>query len=155
MAPRSSRSTPRARAISSTRRARASRSSSTTFRCCWRAAMAEVTRRKLIAVTGAVGAGGLAAGAVLPRQSTVTAADNQELAFYGAHQPGISAPVQAQGWLTAFDLKPGTTIAQVRSLMREWTSIAATTMAGKTQPSDDAMAYGRGPGALTVTVGVG
>ena len=90
-----------------------------------------------------------------PRESTVVAADDQELAFYGAHQPGISAPVQAQSWLTAFDLKPGTTIAQVRTLMRDWTSIAATTMAGKPLPSDDAMAYGRGPGALTVTVGVG
>jgi dye decolorizing peroxidase len=122
--------------------------------------MAEVTRRKLFAVTGAVGAagaGGLAAAAIAPRESSTlpTDADDQELAFYGAHQPGISAPVQAQGWLTAFDLKPGTTIAQVRTLMRNWTSIAATTMAGRTLPSDDAMAYGRGPGALTVTVGVG
>lgn len=122
--------------------------------------MAEVTRRKLFAVTGAVGAagaGGLAAAAIAPRGSSTTAtdADDQELAFYGAHQPGISAPVQAQGWLTAFDLKLGTTIAQVRTLMRDWTSIAATTMAGGTLPSDDAMAHGRGPGALTVTVGVG
>jgi dye decolorizing peroxidase len=122
--------------------------------------MAEVTRRKLFAVTGAVGAagaGGLAAAAVLPRGSSTSPsdADDQELAFYGAHQPGISAPVQAQGWLTAFDLKPGATIAQVRTLMRDWTSIAATTMAGRTLPSDDAMAYGRGPGALTATVGVG
>jgi len=122
--------------------------------------MTEVTRRKLFAFTGAVGAagaGGLAAAAIAPRGSSTTStdADDQELAFHGAHQPGISAPVQAQGWLTAFDLKPGTTIAQVRTLMRDWTSIATTTMAGRTLPSDDAMAYGRGPGALTVTVGVG
>ncbi|HET9167987.1 MAG TPA: Dyp-type peroxidase [Actinospica sp.] len=119
--------------------------------------MAEVTRRKLFAVTGAVGAGGIAAGAVLPRPTSAAprTADDQRLEFYGAHQPGISAPVQAQGWLTAFDLKPGTTIDQVRALMRDWTSIAATTMEGDPLPGDDAMTYGRGPGSLTVTVGVG
>jgi dye decolorizing peroxidase len=118
--------------------------------------MAEVTRRTLFAVTGAVGAGGLAAGAVLPRNSTAGPTDDQQLAFYGAHQPGIEAPVQAAGWLMAFDLKPGTTVEHVRTLMREWTSIAATTMAGEPLAvNDDAMAYGRGPGALTVTFGVG
>lgn len=131
--------------------------------------MAEISRRKLFAYSGAVGAGGVAAGAVLPRASSAqtsepagsaTSIANQRLPFYGAHQPGIAAPVQAQGWLTAFDLKPGSTVAQlrtrVRTLLRDWTSIAATTMAGRPLPSaDDAMAYGRGPGALTVTVGVG
>lgn len=124
----------------------------------------QVSRRKLFAYTGVVGAGGLAAGGAAGALVNATsgnapspeATGNQQLAFYGAHQPGIAAPVQAQGWLTAFDLKSGTTVAQVRDLMREWTAIAATTMAGKPLTSnDDAMAYGRGPGALTVTVGVG
>ena len=127
---------------------------------------ANVTRRKLFAYTGAVGAGGLAAGGAAGALAHASAIDadglnleatgNQELAFYGAHQPGIAAPVQAQGWLTAFDLKPGATVAQVRDLMREWTAIAATAMAGRPLATgDDAMAYGRGPGALSVTVGVG
>jgi len=129
---------------------------------------AATTRRRLFAYTGAVGAGGLvvggAAGALAGRSTpsgdsdTVPAADagNEQLAFYGAHQPGIAAPVQAQGWLTAFDLKPGTTAAQVRSLMQQWTKIAAEAMAARPlSEADDAMAYGRGPGALTVTVGVG
>ena len=129
---------------------------------------AETTRRRLFAYTGAVGAGGLvvggAAGALArssvenPDAGMVPAADagNEQLAFYGAHQPGIAAPVQAQGWLTAFDLKAGTTAAQVRSLMQQWTKIAAEAMAGRPlSEGDDAMAYGRGPGALTVTVGVG
>ena len=130
---------------------------------------AETTRRRLFAYTGAVGAGGLVVGGAadaLARSSAgnpanadmVPAADagNEQLAFYGAHQPGIAAPVQAQGWLTAFDLKAGTTAAQVRSLMQQWTKIAAEAMAGRPlSEGDDAMAYGRGPGALTVTVGVG
>ena len=135
------------------------------------AAATATTRRRLFAYTGAVGAGGLVVGGAtgaLARSSTtsdtsdtsdtVPAADagNEQLAFYGAHQPGIAAPVQAQGWLTAFDLKPGTTAAQVRSLMQQWTKIAAEAMAARPlSEGDDAMAYGRGPGALTVTVGVG
>ena len=128
-----------------------------------------VSRRRLIAYTSAVGAGGLVAGGVaghvaVSTTTSDTTADttsnmftgDERLAFYGAHQPGIAAPVQAQAWLTAFDLKPGTTVAHVRSLMRQWTTIAAEAMAGRPlSESDDAMAYGRGPGALTVTVGVG
>jgi dye decolorizing peroxidase len=130
-------------------------------------AAAPVSRRKLFAYTGAVGAGGLVVGgaasalaqspppsaAAAPSQA---ATGDELLAFHGAHQPGIAAPVQAQAWLTAFDLRPGTTVARVRSLMRQWTTIAAQAMAARPlSEGDDAMAYGRGPGALTVTVGVG
>jgi dye decolorizing peroxidase len=134
---------------------------------------APVSRRKLFAYTGAVGAGGLVVGGAASAlaqssspASSISPADasapsraatgDELLAFYGAHQSGIAAPVQAQAWLTAFDLKPGTTAAQVRSLMQQWTTIAAQAMAGRPlSEGDDAMAYGRGPGALTVTVGVG
>jgi dye decolorizing peroxidase len=133
-----------------------------------------LSRRKLFAYTGAVGAGGLAVGASAgvtaadaARPSVATPAEgaraaaasadagDEQLAFHGAHQPGIAAPAQANGWLTAFDLKPGTTTGQVRKLLQQWTSIAATTMAGRSLPSDDAMAYGRGPSSLSITVGVG
>jgi dye decolorizing peroxidase len=127
-----------------------------------------VSRRKLFAYTGAVGAAGLAVGAAAiaeagsastgPHAGSVPMADagDEQLAYYGAHQPGISAPAQAQGWLTAFDLTAGTTVAQVRTLMQQWTSIAATCMAARALASDDdSMAYGRGPSGLSVTVGVG
>lgn len=130
----------------------------------------EVSRRKLFAYTGAVGATGLAVGAgatalatsgtasVKTAGSAVPAADagDERLAFYGTHQPGVDVPIQAHGWLTAFDLKSGTTPTQIRTLLQEWTQIAATTMAGRSLASgDDAMAYGRGPSGLSVTVGVG
>lgn len=66
------------------------------------------------------------------------------------------APLQSQAWLVAFDLKPGTTRAQVAELMRTWSAIAANAMAAKPlTPGDDAMAAGRGPSSLTVTVGFG
>jgi len=90
--------------------------------------------------------------------STASAADvgDEQLAFYGTHQPGVAAPAQSHGFLAAFDVKPGTTIAQVKSLVQQWSSIAATTMAGRSLASgDDAMAYGRGPSSLSVTVGIG
>ena len=130
-----------------------------------------VTRRRLLAYTGAASAGGLVvgggAGALIHGGSSTNTdaasgmvpeadAGNQELAFYGEHQSGIAAPVQAQAWLTAFDLNPGTTAAHVRSLMQQWTQIASQAMAGRPlTEGDDAMAYGRGPGALSVTVGFG
>jgi dye decolorizing peroxidase len=131
---------------------------------------AALSRRKLFAYTGAVGASGLAMGAGAATALTagngsaasaagmVPAADagNERLDFYGVHQPGMDVPAQSQGFLAAFDLKTGTTLERVRILLQQWTEIAATSMAGRTLPSgDDAMAYGRGPSGLTVTVGVG
>lgn len=133
-----------------------------------------LSRRRLFAYTGAVGAAGLAVGAAGsaladgggppaaagtgtgPGTVPVVDAGDEQLAFYGAHQPAMTAPAQGQGWLTAFDLKPGADAAQFRALMRQWTQIAATTMAGRPLPAgEDAMAYGRGPAGLSVTFGFG
>ncbi|MBR7834468.1 Dyp-type peroxidase [Actinospica durhamensis] len=123
-----------------------------------------LSRRRLFAYTGAVGAAGIAVGAAgaaiaSDTPSAASAAPvvgDEQLAFYGTHQPGIAAPAQTQGWLTAFDLAPGATLAQVKDLFQQWSTIAATTMAGRSLSSgDDAMAYGRGPSGLSVTVGVG
>lgn len=123
---------------------------------------AATTRRRLLGLGGAgvaavaAGAGGaLLADPASPDGAPSAAAGNQRLEFQGAHQAGIAAPAQAQGWLTAFDLNPSTTRAQVVELMRAWSGIAAAAMAGTALPGDDAMAYGRGPGALSVTVGFG
>lgn len=130
-----------------------------------------VTRRRLFAYTGA-GAGGLAVGAVAlafgasggsPARSgsaagTVPAAavGNEQLPFYGAHHSGIEAPAQAQGWLIAFDLEPGTAAPAVRALMTQWAEIGAAAASGRPLPSgDDAMAHGRGPGSVGLTVGFG
>jgi dye decolorizing peroxidase len=124
---------------------------------------APVSRRKLFAYTGGiVSATGLAAGAAATiadgaaTSSTSAETGNEQLAFYGTHQPGMDVPAQSHGFLAAFDLKTGTNRNQVKALLRQWTEIAATTMAGKPLASgEDAMASGRGPSALTVTVGIG
>jgi dye decolorizing peroxidase len=126
-----------------------------------------VTRRRLFGYAGAAGVGGLAIGAAaagldtsaavpVASSSSPTDTGDEQLSFYGPHQSGIAAPAQSQGWLAAFDLKSGGTAADVRELMQQWTSIAAQAMAGRRLTAgDDAMAYGRGPGALSVTVGFG
>ncbi len=121
-----------------------------------------MTRRRLLSLGGA-GAAGAAAGIggtlladpTQPGGASEAATGNQRLPFHGAHQAGIAAPPQAQGWLTAFDLNPSATRAQVISLMRTWSAIAAATMDAATVPGDDAMAYGRGPATLSVTIGFG
>jgi len=122
----------------------------------------DLSRRELFAYTGAVGAVGVAVGALNSDAATPSAptpsalTGDEQLAFYGAHQPGIAAPAQSHGWLTAFDLRPSATAAHVKALFQRWSSIAASTMAGRSLASgEDAMAYGRGPSGLSVTVGVG
>ena len=124
-----------------------------------------LSRRRLFAYTGAVGAAGVAVGAggVALGSGTSSAepasaalVGDEQLAFYGTHQPGIAAPAQTHGWLTAFDLNSGATLIQVKALLQQWTVIAAATMAGRSLAAgEDAMAYGRGPSGLSVTVGVG
>lgn len=125
-----------------------------------------VSRRRLLGLSGA-GAGAIAVGtgaALLTdrrrtpsdqQADTEVVAGDQRLAFTGPHQPGIAAPVQAHGWLAAIDLTPEATRAQAIALMRRWSTIAAAAMAGTPLAGDDAMAHGRGPGALSVTVGFG
>ncbi|MGH6657572.1 MAG: Dyp-type peroxidase [Actinocrinis sp.] len=122
-----------------------------------------MTRRRLLGVSGAAGVAGLGAGSgstLLYGRATASGAPaaalgDQHLPFHGPHQPGIEAPMQAQGWLTAFDLKPSTTRAPVIDLMRTWTGIAAAAMDGAPVPGDDAMAHSRGPASLSVTIGFG
>ena len=65
-----------------------------------------LSRRRLFAYTGAVGAAGVAVGAgAAALGSGTVAADpvsaavvgDEQLAFYGTHQPGIAAPAQSHG----------------------------------------------------------
>jgi dye decolorizing peroxidase len=131
--------------------------------------MTAPSRRRFLAA-GGVGLGGAALGAtgaaLATRQSppsgstastaSVVATGNQELAVYGRYQPGIIAPAQSQARLAAFDLTDTANRAAVARLMRAWTQIAAQACAGRPlAEGDDAMAYGRGPASLSVTVGFG
>ena len=134
-----------------------------------------LSRRRLLTSGTAAGAGGLlvggAAGALAAGRTRATvatsasaaagfvpaaAAGDEQLPFYGPHQPGIVAPAQSQYWLTAFDLAAGATPQQVGRMLLAWAQIAAAGMAAKPfAAEDDAMALGLGPAGLTVTTGFG
>jgi dye decolorizing peroxidase len=80
---------------------------------------------------------------------------NQRSAYYGPHPPGIVAPQQSHYRLAAFDLTDQATIQQTAALLRTWSAIAAACMAAQPTADDDAMATGRGPANLTITLGLG
>lgn len=83
--------------------------------------------------------------------------------FYGTHQAGIATPAQNYLQFAAFDVATDS-IADLRKLLKAWTSAAAAMTAGKTigavatgthPPVDTGEALGLGPSQLTVTFGFG
>ncbi|HET6859586.1 MAG TPA: iron uptake transporter deferrochelatase/peroxidase subunit [Streptomyces sp.] len=124
-----------------------------------------LTRRRLLAATGAAGAAGLALGAA-GGYTTASAASGSATAltsvgatsvpFHGPHQAGITTPLQARGHLVAFDLAPGAGRKEAAALLRRWSAAARELMAG--EPSgggDTGVALDAGPSSLTVTFGFG
>lgn len=134
---------------------------------------AALSRRRLLTTGVLSGAGGLLVGAgatlAVDNRSTGPAAaassssitttsaqtGNQRSAYYGPHPPGIIAPQQSHYRLAAFDLADQATAQQTAALLHAWSAIAAACMAAQPPANDDAMATGRGPANLTVTLGLG
>jgi len=129
------------------------------------------TRRSFLKSAGLGGASlGAAAGAA-PLLSPAAAAAAAESAsgssgtvpFYGAHQAGIVTPAQDDLQFAALDMVSDS-IADLRNLMRAW-STAAAKMArgeligpvrtGNRPPGDTGEAIGLPPSRLTVTFGFG
>ena len=119
-----------------------------------------VTRRRLLAVaassTGAIAAGGTAAASARSRTAREP--------FHGAHQAGVTTPMQAHLHFTSFDVT-AIGAAALRDLLRAWTDAAARMCAGhplgpvggdpQAPPADTGEAYGLGPARLTLTFGFG
>jgi deferrochelatase/peroxidase EfeB len=87
-----------------------------------------------------------------------------QLAFYGAHQAGIITPAQDRLAFGTLSVVSGTTQADLRDLLREWTSAAARMAAGQlvgedtgltAPPVDTGEAIGSPVSWLTITVGYG
>jgi len=141
-----------------------------------------VSRRRLLATAGGVGAAGLAVGAAAgfaaagPSHSTADATDSADAAgtgagsatpltalgadsvpYFGPHQAGIVQPAQARMYAAAFDLTAGTARAGLTSLMKRWSAAAAAMAEGRTPPGvqDTDVALDAGPSSLTVTFGFG
>jgi deferrochelatase/peroxidase EfeB len=129
--------------------------------------MTEITRRRLLtsAGVGAAGIGLAGASGYLIGHETAQASDGTgSVPFYGEHQAGIDTPAQDRLHFAAFDLVTDRR-AELRELMRAWTSAAAEMTAGQmvgqandlqlAPPDDTGETVGLLPSRLTVTVGFG
>jgi len=124
-----------------------------------------ITRRRLIGV-GAAGGIALAAGGgfALGQAQASTDPSAETVDFYGEHQAGITTPAQDRLHFAAFDMTSDN-IADLRTLMKEWTVAAARMTKGlpagtdnddpSLPPDDTGEAMGLGPADLTITVGFG
>lgn len=123
---------------------------------------ARITRRQLLGLGGAFGAGALIGGSSVFAREAV--ADEGTVEFYGEHQSGIATPQQDRLHFAAFDL----TVSgrdEIRALMREWSDAAAKMCAGELvgaenenafiPPDDTGEARDLTPGRLTITFGFG
>lgn len=135
---------------------------------------AGVSRRGLLGLVGA-GAAGLAIGAgagVAGGLAIARAADSGHTAspydFYGAHQAGITTPVQDHMHFAAFDMMARTDRADLISLLQDWSYAAARMTRGlevsatgavggspEAPPDDTGEALGLGASGLTITFGFG
>jgi deferrochelatase/peroxidase EfeB len=132
------------------------------------------TRRRLLAGAGAAGAGVVAAGlagyfarpaaapASAPGQGL--AGGDVTLPFYGLHQAGIATPAQDRLAFGTLNAVPGATRADLRDLLRAWTTASARMTAGHpvgedaqpyAPPVDTGEAVGSPVSRLTITLGYG
>ncbi|MFD9302672.1 iron uptake transporter deferrochelatase/peroxidase subunit [Streptomyces sp. NPDC060048] len=133
----------------------------------------EISRRRLLGTVGAAGAAGLALGATGGAlvhaaatgsqtacaggsAGTLASIGSTRITFEGAHQAGITTPLQAKGHVLAFDLAPGAGRTEAAALMRRWSDTARRLTAGESAPvADSGIALDSGPSSLTVTFGFG
>lgn len=104
------------------------------------------------------GGGSDGAGAVRAAEA------DAKVPFHGAHQVGIATQAPEFLSFAAFDLT-SSSLDDLRSLLQEWTSAAASLTQGKlyrpgaekasAAPADPGEAIGLGPARLTITFGVG
>jgi deferrochelatase/peroxidase EfeB len=116
---------------------------------------------------GAVAAGGTVAMTSVGDDVDPTAAETgAAVAFHGAHQAGISTPVQDRLHFAAFDVKTEDR-AEFVQMLKDWTEAARRMTAGhavgdgaygglaEAPPDDTGEALGLKPSRLTLTIGFG
>lgn len=110
-----------------------------------------------LAAAGAhlAGAGAQEAAQSAPAEPVESAHGGGVVPFYGDRQAGIATAAQAHGVFVALDLKPGTTRAGVRALLRLLSDDAANLSAGNPALADTEGELAQVPARLTVTFGFG
>ncbi|MDC7803420.1 iron uptake transporter deferrochelatase/peroxidase subunit [Sphingomonas sp. BLCC-B65] len=136
---------------------------------------AGLSRRGLLGLAAGVGAAGLAVGAgagaaagVAVGRTRGAAGAASPYAFYGAHQAGITTPVQDHLHFASFDMMAGTTREDLIELLQDWSYAAARMTQGldvsasgavggspEAPPDDTGEALGLAANGLTITFGVG
>jgi deferrochelatase/peroxidase EfeB len=121
------------------------------------------SRRLFLGAAGALaGAAGVARAQVAPSRPEVAQSESEP--FYGAHQAGITTPMQDALYFASFDLA-ATKREDVVALLKDWTLAAARLTAGLpaeagvqdagAPPLDSGEAVGLAPSRLTLTFGFG
>ncbi|MDD9267798.1 iron uptake transporter deferrochelatase/peroxidase subunit [Paenibacillus sp. GCM10023248] len=134
----------------------------------------KMNRRAFLGMTAA-GAAGLVLGQLLDKaQEGVTGstkksmasadAPNETISFYGPHQTGVLTPAQNFANMAAFDVTTSD-VQELKELLKTWTEMAATLMAGKPlaaepqeagfPPTDTGEQIGLDTGKLTLTFAIG
>jgi len=129
-----------------------------------------LTRRALLASSASAAAVAAAAGvgyaAGQEGEDSSPQAASHVVDFHGEHQAGIATPAQDRLHFAAFDVTEGVTAAELRDLLKEWTTAAATMAGGQpigagaagaqlAPPDDTGEALDLTPANLTVTFGFG
>lgn len=133
-----------------------------------------LSRRGLLGLVGAGAAGlavgasaGIAGGMAIARAEAAEDAGS-DYDFFGAHQAGITTPVQDHMHFAAFDMMARTDRADLISLLQDWSyaasrmarglEVSATGAVGgspEAPPDDTGEALGLGASGLTITFGFG
>lgn len=130
----------------------------------------KMNRRAFLGMTAA-GAAGVMLGGVLgkaqadlPTSKATASSVNETLDFYGLHQTGVVTPAQNFANVAAFDVTTSD-VKELQALLKHWTEIAASLMAGKPlavepqdaafPPTDTGEQLGLDTGKLTITFAVG
>ncbi|MDI3240861.1 Dyp-type peroxidase [Arthrobacter sp. AL08] len=110
-----------------------------------------------LAAAGAhlAGAGVQQAGNPAPDDPAESVHGSGIVPFHGDRQAGITTAAQAHGVFVALDLRPGTTRAAVKALLRLLSDDAANLCAGKPALADTEGELAQVPARLTVTFGFG
>ena len=133
-----------------------------------------VSRRGLLGLALGAGAAGLAIGAAGAGAAVATLRATEQDAtaaaydFFGAHQAGITTPVQDHLHFASFDMMERTTRDDLVSLLQDWSYAASRMVQGldvsatgavggspEAPPDDTGEALGLPASALTITFGFG
>jgi len=110
------------------------------------------SRRLFLGAAGALTGAGAARAQLAPSRPEVAQANAEP--FYGAHQAGITTPMQDSLYFASFDLAV-TKRDDLVALLKTWTAAAARLTAGLPAEGDSGEAVGLDPSRLTLTFGFG